>query len=249
MPLSTTRQPENHDKTRPWGITSMAMSADTGRLYSLCRDGGVYVYATSHLILGHAPALSTPTAGNEDKPVGSLQQEGLGPIYCFRHPKLWVPSFYVKLGLRRAQDDQAELLATGSVDGNALLFPTDQRQLGQPTTLVKPTTIHPERSPGFRGHRNFRDYMLSDRCPVYWNHGTHLTNGHETEVSCVCWTVEGNLITIGDDYVARCWRQERPRASPRDLTARECRARGEDDPEASQYGWAVVDDEEIDAME
>ncbi len=41
--------------------------------------------------------------------------------------------------------------------------------------------------------------------PVFQHHGTALVGAHSKEVSGVAWTTEGNLVTVSDDYTARCW--------------------------------------------
>ncbi|EAU37303.1 conserved hypothetical protein [Aspergillus terreus NIH2624] len=49
LPVSTTREPESHVKYRRFGVTSLTLGGDGSRLYTLCRDGTVYAYSTSHL--------------------------------------------------------------------------------------------------------------------------------------------------------------------------------------------------------
>ncbi|KAK5712204.1 hypothetical protein LTS12_027909 [Elasticomyces elasticus] len=105
----------------------MTFGGDGSRLYTLCRDGTVYAHSTSHLILGHAPELSL----NNTRPrrTGGSDKEGLGPLYGFRHPRLQVASFYLKVAVRKAKDDKPEMLAVGSSDQCAVLFPTDEKFL------------------------------------------------------------------------------------------------------------------------
>ncbi|KAJ4306366.1 hypothetical protein N0V88_001166 [Collariella sp. IMI 366227] len=115
-PVSYTAPPPSHAAFRPFGICSLTLNGDGTRLYALCKDNTVYAYSTAHLILGHAPEL-TPA------------RPGLGPLYGFRHPLFHATSFYVKAALRPAADGRSELLAVGSSDGAAVLFPTDERYL------------------------------------------------------------------------------------------------------------------------
>ena len=235
-PLATTQQPETHRGYRSFGITSIALSGDSGRIYSLCRDNGIYVHSTSHLVLGHAPAFSQNTGGGADAEAsGPVGQDGRGPIYSLRHPKLYASSFYVKMSVRRAQNDQVELLACGSNEGCAVIIPTDERQFPQPTVLSKDnpsqeyhTTLLPgapwpqgaaapdtpfwhPRNTATEENRALKGFMFEGggSSPVYWNHGTPLIRGHSAEVSGVAWTTEGNLVTVGDDFKARCWREHR----------------------------------------
>lgn len=59
IPVSTTRHPESHNKHRHFAINSLTLGGDASRLYAISKDNTVYAYATSHLILGVAPELST----------------------------------------------------------------------------------------------------------------------------------------------------------------------------------------------
>lgn len=62
QPLSCTAQPGSHSQWRHFGINSLNLGGDGSRFYTLCKDNTVYVYSTAHLILGHAPELSSKTA-------------------------------------------------------------------------------------------------------------------------------------------------------------------------------------------
>ena len=246
-PLSKTRQPESHDKHRHFGLTSMALSGNGSRLYTLCRDNTVYAYSTSHLILGHAPELSSvPSRARRS---GGQEKDGLGPLYGFRHPKFYAATFYVKLALRPAFEGKSELLAVGSSDACAVIFPTDEchmhRQFdpssSSTSTLALPTlpsssTMRPQPVARTRsgttflgGHTN----RLNDTIPIY-QHGSALVRGHGREVTGVAWTAAGELITVGDDYTARCWR-EGSGAEARDL-----RTGGEKDGRRWGCGWAEL---------
>ena len=180
-PLSTTRQPESHSKYRHFGLTSMTLSGDAGRLYTLCRDNTVYAYSTSHLILGHAPELS---ARRTSKPrrSGGPERQGLGPLYGFRHPKFHATTFYVKSAIRPASNGQKELLAVGSSDGTPVLFPTDERYMQRPRPSRKfgaaPSFGRPGSRPGLPRTESLSRLpgRLDDTIPIY-QHGTALVRG------------------------------------------------------------------------
>ncbi|KAA8648240.1 hypothetical protein EYZ11_006740 [Aspergillus tanneri] len=239
LPLSTTREPDSHVRYRRFGLTSMTLGGDGSRLYTLCRDGTVYAYSTSHLILGHAPELSL----NNHRPrrSGGSDKEGLGPLYGFRHPRLQVASFYVKAGIRKAAGDKPEMLALGSTDQCAVLFPTDERFLhsAKKSAAGAAQSAHRASFPSTRsGLRRVNSGVglsgrLEDTVPIYQS-GAPLVEGHRKEVSAVSWTVDGDLITVSDDYSARCWRE-----GP---DARELRAGGEADGRRWRCGWADTKD-------
>ena len=232
-PLSSTQPTGAHMKHRHFGVTSLSLSGDGARLYTVCRDNTIYAFSTSHLILGHAPALS------KDKPrsrrSGGQEKEGLGPIYGFRHPKFHASSFYVKSALRPARDDKSELIAVGSGDAGAVIFPTDERYMQQSIDKrMRPSDPFgwslPTRS---RDERAVRSVIrLEDSIPIY-QHGSALIRGHGREVTGLDWTSNGELVTVGDDYTARCWR-EGPRA-------RDLRAGGEKEGRRWGCGWAEAD--------
>ena len=231
-PLSVAQQPDHHERYRAVGVNSLAISGDGARLYSLCRDNTIYAYSTNHLILGHAPELSrTTSTATHIRRSNYATKEGLGPLYGFRHQDLHSSSFYVKMSLRRATGDRAELLAVGSGDSCAVLFPTDERFLSSPTSEVLSSTTPTSRS---------NITANNDAIPIYGSHGTPLIRGHSREVTSVSWTSEGELVTVGDDYTARCWRQG--------SEARELRRGGEGEGRRWRCGWAdgVVDDDDDD---
>ncbi|KAL5337762.1 WD40-repeat-containing domain protein [Aspergillus crustosus] len=238
LPLSTTREPDSHVKYRRFGVTSMTLGGDGSRLYSLCRDGTVYTYSTSHLVLGHAPELSL----NNERPrrSGGSDKDGLGPLYGFRHPRLQVSSFYVKIGVRKAVDDKPEMLAVGSGDPCPVIFPTDEKFLDPSTQLQGVEVDQTPRTPSSTrsGLRRTNSSIglpqrLEDTISIYQT-GTPLVEGHKKEVSAVSWTVNGELITISDDHSARCWREG--------SEARDLRAGGESEGRRWRCGWADTKD-------
>ncbi|KAL8818691.1 MAG: hypothetical protein Q9223_002728 [Gallowayella weberi] len=239
IPLSSTRQPQHHTRYRHFGITSMALSGDSARLYTLCRDSTIYAYSTAHLILGHAPELSsTPPVGfHKSRFRHTTEKEGLGPIYGFRHPQFHATSFYVRLAVRSAKDDRSELLAVGSSDMAAVVFPTDERYMQrspsrtrlEPTATFSPLTPPPSAS-RLSLPRVSSSSHINDTIPIY-NHGTALVRGHKDEVTAVNWAHGGELVTVSDDFTARCWRED-------GATARGLRMVGEGEGRRWRCGWA-----------
>lgn len=212
IPLSQTAQPQNHTKFRNFGINSLNLSGDGSRLYSLCKDNTVYAYSTAHLMLGHAPELSqTKSLGRRLPPQESKM--GLGPLYGFRHPSLHATTFYVKSAIRKAKDGRSELLAVGSSDGCAVLFPTDERyfpkfQEHTPTPTIQEYTQPPLYGPRVSGQRRQGSGLKvkNEALPISKN-GSALIRGHCREVGSLSWTSEGELVTVGDDFIARVWRE------------------------------------------
>jgi WD40 repeat protein len=238
-PLSTTRHPESHTRHRHFAINSLTLSGDAARIYALSKDNTVYAYSTNHLILGNAPALSD--ALSSGMPQYQVGKQGLGPLYGFRHRNFHAGSFYVKASLRKASGDQPELLAVGSTDGCPVLFPTDEKLLkrdhnsdDEVDDLPEPSRITRSFSRASRSSTGSRfPSMLADTIPIY-EHGTPLIRGHDAEVTSVSWTRKGTLISVGDDFRVRRWREGK--------TARELRLNGEVEGRRWQCGWAAVDD-------
>jgi len=229
-PVSSTAEPENHLKHRRFGLSSMAFNTDGSRLYTLCKDSTVYVHSTNHLILGQAPELTAEKWKRSNE-----GQTGLGPMYAFRHPKLKTSTFYIKAGVRAHKNDKEEMLAVGSRDGCAILFPTDESYFRNNVHQQKATEDDdldglPKR-PSMQRSTSKTGSM--DTIPIYQN-GTALVRGHQSEVTGLTWTHDGDLVTIGDDFSARCWR-EGPQA-------RELRTAGEGEGKRWNSGWAEVRD-------
>ncbi|KAL8725781.1 MAG: hypothetical protein Q9181_006287, partial [Wetmoreana brouardii] len=205
IPLSSTRQPKSHSKYRHFGITSMALSGDSVRLYTLCRDNTIYAYSTSHLILGCAPELASITSDTNRRSRFSrtVEKEGLGPLYGFRHPQFHATTFYVKLDVRPAKDERSELLAVGSSDGCAVVFPTDERYMrhaddtrgSHPQSMTMQNgyaTPPPSAPPSLTRTTSLK--RLNDTIPIY-THGTPLIRGHSREVTGLSWAYGGELVT------------------------------------------------------
>ncbi|KAL8896520.1 MAG: hypothetical protein Q9207_007667 [Kuettlingeria erythrocarpa] len=260
VPVSSTRQPDSHAQHRTFGITSLALSGDSARLYAYCRDNTVYAYSTNHLVLGNAPELSTISSANnttasirKSRFSRTTEKEGLGPIFGFRHPQFHATSFYVKIAIRPAKDGRPELLAAGSSDGCAVLWPTDERYLRSSNSRIRDVASNPT-TPSATVIRNpystppssalstrpslpqtTSHARLNDTIPIY-THGTPLIRGHDREVTGLSWAHGGELITVSDDCTARCWREDQERA-------RDLRVGGEGEGRRWDCGWADVPEE------
>jgi WD40 repeat protein len=252
-PISTTEEAPNHQLHRRYGLTSLAFSGDGARLYSLCRDHTVYVYSTSHLILGDAPELSMTTT--RPRRPGGPERPGLGPLYALRHPKFSVSTFYLKLAVRKASAENPELLAVGSSDNCAVIFPTSERYLNSGTRRISRSGscfgsesadyVQYERSQGRLNRKSAEPSTTSTQeyhsLPIY-KHGTALIRGHEKEVTAVTWNHDGSLTTVSDDFTARCWRED-------STIARHLRRDGESGGRRWMAGWADVSDKAYDDEE
>lgn len=256
-PVSATAPPDSHGHWRPFGISSIALGTDASRLYALCKDNTVYAYSTAHLILGHAPELSCRNGEPPRRRHNAVTQQGLGPLYGFRHPSFHATSFYIKCAIRPAQDGRSELLAVGSNDSRAVLFPTQERyfedqlsgmmgNMSLDDSTIAATGSEPAvgtkrsftgvRRPLFRTNSSTNlAARLKDNIPIIRT-GTPLVRGHEREVGSVAWTNEGKLVTVGDDYLIRCWSEDRDQAA-------DLRTGGEVNGRRWNCGWAEAGDD------
>ncbi|OAQ95765.1 hypothetical protein LLEC1_00389 [Akanthomyces lecanii] len=210
-PLAMTQAPTSH-AWRSYGTTSMALSSDAARLYAVCKDSTVYAYSTAHLILGHAPALEDNAA--KRKPSGA---QGLGPLYGLKHDMFRVHSFYVKCAMRPSLTAGGpEVLAVGSSDFCAVLFPTDEGYL-RASWAANAHVLPEARSGFFSTSSSFPSSTTpaattpfcstpsgggggSSTVPLF-RAGTPLIRGHSREVTTMSWSHEGKLVTASDDYV------------------------------------------------
>ncbi|KAK3680121.1 hypothetical protein LTR78_000498 [Recurvomyces mirabilis] len=232
VPLGSTSLPESHRRTRNFGISSMALSGDGARLYTLCKDATIYAYSTNHLMTGHAPELTSRTSRRRTlhEPKASV-----GPLYGFKHTKLSAGSFYVKLAMRPVKGDKSELLAVGSGTGAPILFPTDERYiLSRDRRSAASDTEESEDDeltplPSQTRKQAPDDLRIGEQ-------GTPLIRGHHKEVTSVTWTHDGELVSISDDFTARCWRENAEKA-------REMRGCGEGGGSRWGHGWAEVDNQ------
>ena len=253
MPVSRTSPLASHTANRNFGISSLALGSDNSRLYSLCKDSTVYAYSTEHVVLGqirddtHASKWSRSCT-----PTNNKTPEGAGPLYGFRHDAFRPTTFYVRAAVRKTQSgERSELLAVGSGEGSPVVFPTDERFLqhrwaGDVSRAMHSGTLpgHAQHGPSTRARISSAgapstptaSKRLKDTVPVF-DCGTPLVRGHVREVSGVAWTRDGELISIGDDYVGRVWR-ERDEGRARDL-----RQGGEGEGRRYMWGWAEVDED------
>ncbi len=243
-PVSFTAPPSSHVAWRPFGISSLSLGADGARLYGVCKDNTVYAYATSHLILGRAPELSFH--GEPPRPRNGPARAGAGPLYGFRHDAFHATSFYVKAAVRPARDGRSELLAVGSSDGCPVLFPTDERYYfgdgaesdargrgGAATTSLADSGASQSEGLFLRATSSSAPQgRPTDDIPILRT-GTPLVRGHDKEVGALGWTAGGRLATLGDDYFARCWREDRGRAA-------DLRSGGEGEGRRWHCGWADI---------
>ncbi|KAK4554386.1 hypothetical protein LTR86_008594 [Recurvomyces mirabilis] len=228
VPLGSTPLPESHRRTRNFGISSMALSGDGARLYTLCKDATIYAYSTNHLMTRHAPELTSAASRRRTlhEPKASV-----GPLYGFKHPKLSGGSFYVKLAMRPVKGDKSELLAVGSGTGAPILFPTDERnRRSADDDMAEESEDDDLPMLPSQTRRQAPDNLLVG------GQGTPLIRGHHKEVTSVTWTHDGELVSISDDFTARCWRENAGKA-------REMRGCGEGGGLRWGHGWAEVDDQ------
>jgi len=194
------------------------VNTDASRLYAVCKDNTVYAYSTNHLILGQAPELDEHCKKTWRQ---GKERDGMGPLYGLRHQGLGVRSFYVRCAMRAATAEKEEVLAVGSSLGSPVLFSTDEKRYTADASREG-------RTPG-------EGASAEDMLPIYTT-GTALVRGHESEVTGVAWTKEGELVSVGDDYTARVWRED-------ETKARELRSGGEGEGKRWSCGWADVDGE------
>ncbi|KAF3908569.1 Jouberin [Orbilia brochopaga] len=116
----------------------------------------------------------------------------LGPIHFYSHPKLKINTFYVKSAISKDGD----IIATGSTDGTVVLFPTEEQYL-RPAEDDELPVPHGA-SASMTAARELRSGT-----------GTALVEGHNgKEVTDVAWDVNGSVMSISDDCVARIWRND-----------------------------------------
>ncbi|EME47964.1 hypothetical protein DOTSEDRAFT_123305 [Dothistroma septosporum NZE10] len=229
-PLASTPLPETHRGTRDYGINSMALSGDGARLYTVCRDATIYAYSTSQLVLGYAPEMSS---GPSRRRMLTKPKAGLGPLYGFRHPNLHIGTFYIKASIRPAKGDHGEMLAVGNTDKCPILFPTDERHLPRPERVCEDGEEDEDELPAAVSSMPRSSGSVASTDLQAHEHGTALVRAHTKEVTSLAWTTQGNLITVSDDFSARCWREDA-------TMAKELRGMGEVGGGRWRCGWAEV---------
>lgn len=231
VPLSSTALPESHRGSRHYGINAMAMSGDGARLYTVCRDSTVYVYSTNQLALGCVPEMS---AGPSRRRTLKDPMKGLAPLYGFKNKALRLGTFYVKASLRPAKGDYGEMLAVGSTDATPVLFPTDERYLPRLRGEdIRKEDEDADEDMDLPTVPPVASQKVPNPNPSVFEHGTALVRAHNKEVTSLAWTTEGNLISVSDDFSARCWREDAQKA-------RELRLGGEVGGGRWKSGWAKV---------
>ncbi|ETN41918.1 uncharacterized protein HMPREF1541_03857 [Cyphellophora europaea CBS 101466] len=246
VPISQTEEPTSHISHRRFGTTSMALSSDGSKLYTLCRDHTVYAYSTSHLILGSASEMQAGATKWKGEKFGA--KSGLGPLYGFRDPSMAIATFYCKLAVRKATETQPELLAVGSSDECAVLYPTDSRYHTKASRTLPTVSadlanqrlgrLRLTRTDHQSATLSLKKRASEDDIPIYYI-GSPLAKGHTSEVTGVTWSNEGNLVTISDDHRTRCWREDEARA-------RYYRSEYEGEADRAGAGWAFLRDEDWD---
>ena len=231
-PLSSTPVPKSHIRTRNYGVNAMALSGDGARLYTVCRDSTVYVYSTNHLALGCASVISSSASNGR---MAKTPKASVGPLYGFRHPQLRTGTFYVKASMRMARDNHTEILAVGSSDNCAMLFPTDERHLPRRELRAEAEDDDDEAElPTLPAAIKPKSATQENGIQIH-EHGTPLVRAHNKEVTSLAWTHDGELVTVCDDFTARCWREDA-------ITWRELKLCGEVGGRRWGCGWAEVGD-------
>lgn len=140
-----------------------------------------------------------------------------GPMHAYSHSRVVPSTFYVK----QAISSDGRMLATGSADGVVGLFPTDERYFDK-STYDSFVYSAEEKATKEKAQKS-----------LDVGRGAVLVRGHEKEVTDVTWTINGDLVSIGDDYRARCWRN-----GETGQEAEELREGGEDGGQRWNSGWA-----------
>jgi hypothetical protein len=107
-----------------------------------------------------------------------------------------------------------EKLVAGSEDGYSEAdgeFPTSSPFCSSsPIRPSTPPASSPPRRPGNLRRQASSTSLatrMKDTIPIFDDMGTALVGGHNKEVTGLTWTHGGELVTLGDDYTARCWRE------------------------------------------
>ncbi|RPA95199.1 WD40 repeat-like protein [Choiromyces venosus 120613-1] len=143
-----------------------------------------------------------------------------GPLHAYHHPELHASSFYVKSDV----SPDGQYLATGSSSGSACVFPTAKEYFDE--RLFAQKTDYPEGSRIQTVAKNIRVGT-----------GVVLVRAHDREVTDVSWTCKGDLVTIADDYHARCWRMD-----DQGVNAQDMRENGEENGRRWGWGWAQLNE-------
>lgn len=185
VPVSCSAPTYTGKTARSCGVTSLVVDSNSTRLYSVCRDDSIHVYSTNQLLRGSVDNAKENSRSGMSLPVN----DAVAPLYALRHPHLHIDSFFVRAAMRRLSPTQSELLAVGCTEAQPVLFDTtpclDEAQLPKNSELDR-----------------------FDANMPYNTNGIPLFRGHNAEVTDVCWTAGGELITTSDDSTVRRWRED-----------------------------------------
>jgi len=127
--------------------------------------------------------------------------------------------------VKSALSKDGSLLATGSSDGTVIVFPTEERYLDR--TIYGRDSIR----------RSDDDISTpSTGKDLAFGKGAALVRGHEKEVTGVVWSQRNDVVSISDDFTARCWKN-----GVYGTEAEELRSGGEDEGRRWACGWAETD--------
>lgn len=276
-PLSYTATPASHTSWRHFGISSLTLSTNGSRLYALCKDNTVYAYSTSHMVLGPAPG-SAPVKRPKHAPADELPgplygfrhpnfhatsfyvKSALRPLRDGRSEMLAVGSADNCPVLfptdERYFKHELEATRLGLKDSNPDLTLTSSsfsRHSATRRPALSRTSSFAARTGavGCGAAGSSKDDVPIIRTVGGRPLGTPLVRGHEREVGSLSWTAEGNLITVGDDFMVRSWHDGDSRVGSHEdggegagtvtrPSARELRTKGEGEGRRWGCGWADV---------
>ncbi|KAK2595873.1 hypothetical protein N8I77_013665 [Diaporthe amygdali] len=277
-PLSYTATPASHTSWRHFGISSLSLSTNGSRLYALCKDNTVYAYSTSHMVLGPPPG-TAPAKRPKHAPADELPGPLYGFRHpSFHATSFYVKSALRPMRDGRSEllavgsadncpilfptDEryfrhELEAAALNGADNNsdATMMTSS---FSRPGTASRPAlsrtnsfAARPGAAGGAGGGGNGsnKDGFPIIRAVGGRPLGTPLVRGHEREVGSLSWTAEGKLVTVGDDFMVRCWSDGDVNAGEDEEgageaggrpSARELRTKGEGEGRRWGCGWADV---------
>ncbi|KAL1856367.1 hypothetical protein Daus18300_010739 [Diaporthe australafricana] len=285
-PLSYTAAPAAHTSWRHFGVSSLSLSANGSRLYALCKDNTIYAYSTSHMVLGpppgtapakrpkHAPAdeLPGPLYGFRHPKFHATSfyvKSALRPLRDGRGELLAVGSadncpvlfptderyFKHELEAARLNNDSGSNNPDATITSSSFSRPataSDRPAVSRTGSFA----ARPGAAGGGFGASGGKDGIPIIRDVGGRPLGTPLVRGHEREVGSLSWTAEGKLVTVGDDFMVRCWseseRGDDVRIEEQNVEgggggevrfrpgARQLRTKGEGEGRRWRCGWADV---------
>jgi hypothetical protein len=124
------------------------------------------------------------------------------------------------------------MLAIGNSVGHPILFPTDERYFLKESSTGAASELTQKRPTLARTSSGPLNGRSDNSIPISTN-GTPLVRGHDREVGNLAWTHDGEIVTVGDDFIVRLWREG-------GNDARDLRMGGETDGRRWACGWADV---------